>query len=158
MTSAIACASPSLSPSGEPMTRPVAGNGVASAPPKGDKRRVLIVDDDPSIIESISCALVKRGYEVLIARDGAEALIRAERDAPDLIVLDVIMPKRSGLNVLDRIRSRKLHAPHVIIITADAERKYQDFVAARGVEAFIAKPFRVEDLVARIDAVFKTGG
>jgi len=68
--------------------------------------RVLLVDDDESILEVISTAFEHRGYGVLEARDGSEALVRAERDAPDLVVLDLVMPRRSGFAVLDRLRQR----------------------------------------------------
>ena len=68
--------------------------------------RVLLVDDDESILEVIEAAFRRSGHEVLVARDGSEALVRAERDAPDLVVLDLVMPRRSGFAVLDRLRQR----------------------------------------------------
>ncbi len=77
------------------------------------KKRVLLVDDDPELVESVRIALMSRGYEVLVACDGAEALARVERDRPDLMVLDLVMPRRSGLTVLDR-----MHA-HGLAVNAD---------------------------------------
>ena len=117
--------------------------------------RVLLVDDDESILESVRCALVDRGYEVLVARDGSEALARAERDAPELIVLDLVMPRRSGLTVLDRLRSGNTSSPHIIMLTANDEPRHRDFALSRGVAAFLAKPFAMEDLLTEVDAVFE---
>ena len=117
--------------------------------------RVLLVDDDESILESVRCALAERGYEVLVARDGAEALARAERDAPDLIVLDLVMPKRSGLTVLDRLRARNTTSPRIIMLTANDEARHRDFALSRGVTAFLAKPFEMEELLTEVDAVFE---
>src|SRR6188472_1789200 len=89
--------------------------------------RVLLVDDDESILESVRCALTSRGDEVLVARDGFQALALAERDAPELIVLDLVMPKRSGLTVLDRLRTRQTNSPHIIMLTANNEPRHRDF-------------------------------
>ena len=116
------------------------------------KKRVLLVDDDEEILEVVQLALLGRGYEVLLARDGAEALVRAERDAPDLIVLDVVMPKRSGFVVLDSIRKLHDHTPRVIILTANDEPRHRDFAASRGVDAFLAKPFEIDELLTKVDA------
>ncbi|MEX2288074.1 MAG: response regulator [Planctomycetaceae bacterium] len=118
-------------------------------------RRVLLVDDDEAILESVRCALLERGYQVVVARDGAEALACAERDAPDLILLDVVMPKRSGLTVLDRLRSRQSGAPPVIMMTANEAQKQRDFATSRGVAAFISKPFEMEHLLAAVDAALQ---
>jgi two-component system response regulator MprA len=117
--------------------------------------RVLLVDDDESILESVRCALAGRGYEVLVARDGFEALARAERDSPELIVLDLVMPKRNGLNVLDRLRACNASSPHIIMLTANNEQRHRDFALARGVDAFLAKPFEMEALLEEVDAVFE---
>lgn len=119
------------------------------------KKRVLVVDDDEQILTSLECALQERGYDVLIARDGAEGLMRAERDAPDLIVLDVIMPKRSGFLVLDRIRSRHMTSPRIIMVTANEDQKHREFAESRGVDAFISKPFDVGQLVSKVDSLLQ---
>ena len=119
------------------------------------KKRILVVDDDEQILTSLECALRERGYDVLIARDGAEGLMRAERDAPDLIVLDVVMPKRSGFLVLDRIRSRHRSLPRIIMVTANEDQKHREFAESRGVDAFIAKPFDVGQLVSKVDSLLQ---
>ncbi|HHM12885.1 MAG TPA: response regulator, partial [Planctomycetaceae bacterium] len=66
--------------------------------------RILLVDDDAEIIEAMRYALQSRGYDVVIARDGNQGLVMAEREDPDLVILDMMMPKRSGFLVLERLR------------------------------------------------------
>src|SRR5262245_34130165 len=127
---------------------------VADAAMSQQPHRVLLVDDDESILQSVGCALEERGYEVLFARDGFEALARAERDSPDLIVLDLVMPKRNGLTVVDRLRARNATSPHIIMVTANNEARHREFALSRGVDAFLAKPFEIEELLDEVDAVF----
>ena len=67
------------------------------------KKRVLVVDDDPELVASVRAALLTRGYDVSVAGDGAEALAQIERNRPDLMLLDLVMPRRSGFTVLDRM-------------------------------------------------------
>ena len=67
-------------------------------------KKVLLVDDDPEIIEAIRYALESRGYQIFIARDGNQGLAMAEREDPDLVILDMMMPKRSGFLVLEKLR------------------------------------------------------
>ena len=111
------------------------------------QHRVLLVDDDESILEVISTAFSLKGYTVLEARDGSEALIRAERDAPDLVVLDLVMPRRSGFAVLDRLRQRHPTSPVIIVVTATTDPRHEQFAHDRGADAFFRKPFDVEDLL-----------
>ena len=111
------------------------------------QHRVLLVDDDESILEVISTAFSLEGYLTLTARDGSEALIRAERDAPDLVVLDLVMPRRSGFAVLDRLRQRHATSPVIIVVTANTDPRHEQFAHDRGADAFFRKPFDVEDLL-----------
>lgn len=112
-----------------------------------NRRRVLIVDDDEGILEVVSTAFTRRGFEVSVARDGAEALVRAELDSPDLVVLDIIMPRRSGLAVLERIRERDGAHPPVIVVTADTNPQHEVSARAHGASEFLEKPFDVAALV-----------
>ncbi len=116
-------------------------------------KRVLLVDDDQQILESLQFALRERGYEVLLAHDGKEGLIRAERDAPDLVVLDMMMPKRSGFVVLDRLRSSTHRHPKIIMMTGNDDVRHQQFAESRGVDAFIKKPFELQVLLAVVDSL-----
>ena len=113
-------------------------------------KRVLLVDDDEGILVSLQCALEHEGYEVILARDGAEALARIERDVPDLVVLDVVMPRRSGLMVLDRIHRFHHGSPPVILLTGNDEPRHREFATSRGVAAFLPKPFDMRDLLSAV--------
>ncbi len=122
--------------------------------PSRPKRRVLIVEDDSSIAECIEFALNHRGYEVMLAADGTEGLCRAERDFPELIILDVVLPRRSGLVLLERTRHWHPGPPRIILITGNDEPRHRDFALSRGADGFFAKPFDVEVLADSVDALF----
>lgn len=109
--------------------------------------RILLVDDDPQVVESVQAALEASGYQVIVARDGSEGLMKAERDAPDLLILDMMMPRRSGLAVLERLRSIGQSGPQVIMVSANAEERHRDFAAEHGVAAFLKKPFEISELL-----------
>jgi DNA-binding response OmpR family regulator len=117
------------------------------------KKRVLLVDDDPELLESVRIALTMRGYEVLTACDGAEALARVERDRPDLLVLDLVMPRRSGLTVLDRMRCTAMRSTPIIMMTATDEERHRDAAKLRGVSVFLSKPFAIEQLLTEVDTI-----
>jgi DNA-binding response OmpR family regulator len=117
------------------------------------KKRVLLVDDDPELLESVRIALMMRGYEVLTACDGAEALARVERDRPDLMVLDLVMPRRSGLTVLDRMRCTAMRSTPIIMMTATDEERHRDAAKLRGVSVFLSKPFAIEQLLTEVDTI-----
>lgn len=119
-------------------------------------KRVLVIDDDEEIVSSLCWILEQRGYDVLIARDGAEGLMRAERDAPDLILLDAVMPRRSGFLVLDRLAFRKSGGPRIIMMTATVEARYRDFAMSRGVDEFVEKPFDVAQLMTKVEMLLET--
>jgi DNA-binding response OmpR family regulator len=117
------------------------------------KKRVLLVDDDPELLESVRLALMMRGYEVLTACDGAEALARVERDRPDLMVLDLVMPRRSGLTVLDRMRCTPMRSTPIIMMTANEEERHRDAAKLRGVSVFLSKPFAIEQLLSEVETI-----
>lgn len=119
--------------------------------------RILIVDDDPQVVESVHAALEVAGYEVIIARDGSEGLIRAERDAPDVVILDMMMPRRSGLNVLERLRSGGQKGPHVIMVSANADERHREFAQGQGVAAFLRKPFEIPELLQQVAKIAPLG-
>lgn len=119
------------------------------------QKRILLVDDDESIRESVRHALQERGYEVIVARDGAEGLMRVERDAPDLMILDMIMPRRSGLTVLERLHGSPLRRPKIIMISAIDDARQRDFALSRGVDRFVLKPFDIDLLADEVDALLR---
>ena len=114
------------------------------------KKRILIVDDDPEIIEAVSFALETKGYEVLIARDGTEGLKAAERDNPDLVILDMMMPERSGFLVLEKLRVSRPIPVRVIMITANEGKLHKDYAEDLGVDDYIRKPFGMDRLLESV--------
>ena len=84
-----------------------------------EPKRILLVDDDQEIVESMRLALEASGYQILIARDGNQGLAMAEREDPDLVILDMMMPKRSGFLVLEKLRRTRTVPMRVIMITAN---------------------------------------
>ncbi len=119
------------------------------------KKRVLVVDDDQELVESVRTALSTRGYEVLVASDGAEALARIERDRPDLMVLDLVMPRRSGFTVLERMRRTAMRSTPVIMMTGTDEQRHRDAAALRGVSVFLSKPFAIEELLSEVETILR---
>jgi len=114
-------------------------------PPRG--RRVLLVDDDPEIVESMRTVLESKGYEILVARDGNQGLLLAERENPDLVVLDMMMPKRSGFLVLERLRRSHPVPMRVIMITANEGSRHKAYAEMLGVDDYIRKPFAMDRLL-----------
>jgi DNA-binding response OmpR family regulator len=112
---------------------------------------VLLVDDDNEIVESMRTVLESRGYEILVARDGNQGLLMAERESPDLVVLDMMMPKRSGFLVLETLRRSRPVPIKVIMITANEGSRHKAYAEMLGVDDYIRKPFAMDRLLASID-------
>lgn len=110
-------------------------------------KRVLIVDDDAEIVESLRLALEANEYEVLVARDGNQGLALTEREEPDLVILDMMMPKRSGFLVLERLRRTRDDSPPVIMITANEGNRHKAYAEMLGVDEYLRKPFPMDKLL-----------
>jgi len=124
------------------------GAAASQSPPELPRgRRVLLVDDDPEIIESMRTVLESKGYEILVARDGNQGLLMAERENPDLVVLDMMMPKRSGFLVLERLRRSHPVPMRVIMITANEGSRHKAYAEMLGVDDYIRKPFAMDRLL-----------
>ncbi|QDV73396.1 response regulator transcription factor [Botrimarina mediterranea] len=113
-------------------------------------KRVLLVDDDAEIIESLRLALEANGYEVLVARDGNQGLALTERENPDLVILDMMMPKRSGFLVLERLRRTQEDSPPVIMITANEGNRHKAYAEMLGVDEYLRKPFPMDKLLESV--------
>src|SRR5947207_178762 len=111
------------------------------------KKRVLLVDDDPEIIEAIRYALESKGFQIFIARDGNQGLAMAEREDPDLVILDMMMPKRSGFLVLEKLRRTRDVPVRVIMITANEGSRHKAYAEMLGVDDYLRKPFAMDKLV-----------
>jgi len=113
--------------------------------------RILVADDDPDITEIISFSLRRHGYHVLTARNGQEALEFAQRDHPDVVILDVMMPRIDGFEVCRRLRLAS-RGP-IIMLTAKDEENDKVFGLDVGADDYLTKPFSHKELLARIRAV-----
>lgn len=137
-----------IPPSDDPK---IHSDGEEPEAPTGPK--ILLVDDDIEIVETVKYALESSGYQVVVARDGNQGLALAERENPELMILDMMMPKRSGFLVLEKLR-RELDLPlPVIMITGNEGSRHQAYAELLGVSEYIRKPFtmdRLLDAVARL--------
>lgn len=124
--------------------QPVAATTVTKA---AGGKRVLLVDDDVEIVESMKTVLESKGYEILVARDGNQGLVLAEQENPDLVVLDMMMPKRSGFLVLERLRRSRPVPLRVIMITANEGSRHKAYAEMLGVDDYIRKPFAMDRLL-----------
>lgn len=112
--------------------------------------RILVVDDDAEIIDTVQFALKQKGYEVLIARDGNQGLAMAEKDQPDLVILDMMMPKRSGFLVLEKLKSLG-NEVKVIMITANEGSRHKAYAEMLGVHEYLRKPFAMDKLLECVE-------
>jgi DNA-binding response OmpR family regulator len=117
-------------------------------------KRVLIADDEENIVTALEFLLQRRGYETRVAKNGDDALTEVESFAPDLVLLDIMMPRKSGYEVCQRMRSRP-EWRHIKIIMLSA--KGRDVEVSKGVslgaDLYITKPFSNTELVAKIDGL-----
>ncbi|MBQ9874445.1 MAG: response regulator [Thermoguttaceae bacterium] len=118
------------------------------------RKRVVIVDDDPEVLESVRLALESFGYDVETASDGATGLALVERSRPDLMILDMMIPKRSGYLVLETLRQIDDFPTRIIMITANEGNRHKEYAEALGVDAYIRKPFAMDELMREIDRIF----
>ncbi len=121
-------------------------------------QRVLIVDDEPNIVLSVEFLMKREGFDVLVARDGEEALERIRADLPDLVVLDVMMPKLNGLEVCEQVRADpKVAATRILMLTAKGREAEMKKGLALGADAYMAKPFSTRELVDQVKSLLATG-
>jgi phosphate regulon transcriptional regulator PhoB len=118
--------------------------------------RILIVDDEPPIIDVLEYNLKKANYEVIVARDGQEALEKARRQRPDLVILDLMLPKLDGLEVCRALR-RDSDLP-IIMLTARDEEVDRVVGLELGADDYVVKPFSVRELLARVKTVLRRIG
>jgi DNA-binding response OmpR family regulator len=131
--------------SGETVSKPAASETARTS------KRILLVDDDQEIVESMKTVLESRGYQILVARDGNQGLAMAESEEPDLVVLDMMMPKRSGFLVLEKLRRSRPDPMRVIMITANEGSRHKAYAEMLGVDDYIRKPFAMDRLLDSVD-------
>ncbi|HZT79105.1 MAG TPA: response regulator [Gemmataceae bacterium] len=108
---------------------------------------VLVIDDDADVRDSLQAAFERAGYRVVTAADGDAGLAAAERESPGLVVVDMMMPRKSGFLVLEKLKARAA-APPVIMITANEGGQHQAYAARLGVDDYLRKPFDLDRLLA----------
>ena len=119
-------------------------------------KRILIADDEPDIREIVEYNLVKEGYEVTTAKDGDDALVKAKLQKPDLIILDIMMPKRTGVEVCEILRSQPAYKETLIIfLTALNDESSHIKGLETGGDDYVTKPISPKVLVSRVNALFR---
>jgi len=144
-------------------TRSITTSGASSSPSwnhaaSGDKTitrtRILIVEDEPAMVAGLRDNFEYEDYEVISAEDGVAGLERALKDAPDLVVLDVMMPKMSGLDVCKQLRAKRPELP-IIMLTARGQEVDKVVGLELGADDYVTKPFSIRELMARVKAVLR---
>ena len=116
--------------------------------------RILVVEDEPNMVAGLRDNFEFEGYEVLTAGDGIEGLRRALEESPDLVILDVMMPKMSGLEVCKQLRAQRDSIP-IIMLTARGQELDKVVGLELGADDYVTKPFSIRELLARVKAVLR---
>ena len=120
-----------------------------------DTKTILLIDDDPQIIAALRTVLEGKGFRVLTAADGNAGLAVAERENPNLVLLDMMMPKKSGFLVLEKLKGKPDNKAKVIMITANEGSRHRAYAEMLGVDDYIRKPFALDKLLERVEELLK---
>lgn len=123
-------------------------------------KTILLVDDDRDILLSMKTALAETGADIETVEDGESAVRKVLKSPPDLMVLDVMLPKRSGFLVLEKIRQKikQSEPPRVIMVTGNPGTRHRVFAETLGVDLYMNKPFRIEKLLQAVKDLLTTEG
>ena len=117
-------------------------------------KRILIVDDEPNIVISLEFLMKREGFQVSVAVDGQAALDKIAENIPDLVLLDVMMPKKSGFEVCQEVRANPAwSAIKIVMLTAKGRDIEVQKGVALGADAYVTKPFSTRELVAKVRSV-----
>src|SRR5437870_7888589 len=119
-----------------------------------DMARILIVEDEPNMVSGLRDNFEFEGYQVITAPDGVAGLDRALNEAPDLVILDVMMPRMSGLDVCKQLKSKRPSIP-IIMLTARGQEVDKVVGLELGADDYVTKPFSIRELLARVKAVMR---
>ena len=120
------------------------------------KKKILVVDDEPDILTLIRARLEQKGYQVLVAADGLEGLEKAEKGKPDLILVDVSMPRMNGFQMVQLLRmDEALKETPIIVITASRQKDEVAWRAQVGVDQFVLKPFDAKELLTKVEEALR---
>jgi len=123
------------------------------------RKKVLVCDDEPYIVESVSYVVRKAGYEVVVAEDGEEALAAALRERPDLIFLDIMMPRLSGYEVCRRLKEDpKARESYIVMLTARGQEEDERQALEMGANEFMTKPFSPRKMKAKLQEILGDPG
>ncbi|MDP3892496.1 response regulator transcription factor [Nocardioides sp.] len=122
------------------------------------KQRILIVDDEPNIVLSLEFILSRNGFETAVARDGDEALQAVERFRPDLVLLDVMMPRRDGYEVCQTIRAAGWEDLKIVMLTAKGRDTEVAKGLAVGADSYVTKPFSTRELIEQVRTLLAEDG
>ena len=117
--------------------------------------KVLIVDDEPNIVISLEFLMKRRGYQTLVARDGDEALAAVETFRPDLVLLDVMLPRRDGFEVCQRLRADGWTDLKIVMLTAKGREAEMAKGMDVGADSYVTKPFSTRDLVDHVARILE---
>src|SRR5205809_6162837 len=120
-------------------------------------KRILVIEDEPQMLLGLRDNLELEGYEVITAADGEEGLAKAVSTAPDLVVLDVTLPRKSGFEVCRELRARANATP-VVMLTARSQETEKVLGLELGADDYVTKPFSITELLARVRAVLRRAG
>ena len=120
---------------------------------KLEDKQILLVEDDADIVSTIKAALKESGATVAVASDGNAAVEAVNGNPPDLVILDMMLPKRSGFLVLEKLKPKRSKGskPFVIMVTGNSGSRHKAYAQSLGVDDYINKPFRMERLLESID-------
>ena len=122
-------------------------------------KKILIADDEPNIVVSLEFMMKQRGYEVRVANNGDDALAAVGEFRPDLILLDVMMPRLSGYDLCQKVRENPAWQDiRIIMLSAKGRDVEVTKGLAVGADAYVTKPFSTKDLIAKVDAMLAGGG
>src|SRR5690349_19037075 len=121
-------------------------------------KKILLVDDDADILTSMQAAFEPTGAAIETANNGNKAVELAEKNAPDLVVLDMMLPKRSGFLVLEKIKAKKPRnaKPFVIMITGNQGARHKMYAESLGVSEYLNKPVKMDKLIASAEKLLAT--
>jgi DNA-binding response OmpR family regulator len=123
-----------------------------------DKRKVLIADDEPNIVTALEFLLKRAGYDVRTATNGEEALALVESYLPDLVLIDIMMPGKSGYEVCQRMRERpEWRHIKIVMVTAKGREAEISKGLSLGADLYVTKPFSTQELIAAIDRLLAGG-
>jgi DNA-binding response OmpR family regulator len=132
----------------------LAANGYVAAANAVKRTRILIIEDEPAMVEGLRDNFEYEGYDVISAGDGVAGLDRALTDDPDLVVLDVMMPRMSGLDVCKQLKAKRPALP-IIMLTARGQEIDKVVGLELGADDYVTKPFSIRELMARVKAVLR---